>query len=390
MCQIVAGISPGRRDVPSRRLVLRYSTGVDAARHTDELSRVAVGGTSESNPMDEDLTELIKCLHPIKRFSSRFDRGTIDLSRPKTEIERFTNDLSLSFDRIDGERLRRVFVGLLQRLPAFDVKEVFGSQPRPHGRRLDLLCNYVDGVERDIPFLTATILGGSFLPTLGFLEHWMTVQARLRVAATTRGEARSESLRSLADFLEVLYREMVTVLYEIECVRQGRQIHRGLDFGNLVETVAAWTRDALPRFVDPEAARIRNAAAHYRWRYDPTTEYLHLHNSNKQGEINWEARFSLRELYARLRGLFFDVGHLGVALLWRTSNSCLEMLREPPLSHLFEPGVIAAPPPELEAKNRQAIALRFQPVQSHLVTSRWTSRREEREAALSQPSVSEQ
>jgi hypothetical protein len=339
--------------------------------------------------MNEDLTELIKCLNPIKRFSSRLERGTVDLTRPKTEIERFKKELSSSLDSIDGERIRRVLVGLLQSLPAFDVKEAFSSYPRPRGRRLGPLCDYLDGVERDVPFLSAIAQGGSFLPTLGFLEHWMTARARLRAAAATRGEARAENLRSLAEFLEVLYREMVTVLYEIECVRRGRQIHRGLDFGNIIETVVAWTRDTLAGFVDPEAARIRNAAAHYHWLYDPTSKCVQLHNRNKQGESTWEARFTLRELYARLRGLFLDVGHLEAALIWRMSSSFFEMFREPPLCRIFEPGVLASPPPELAVQNQQAFALRFQTVHTQLAISHWTSRRAEREATASQLTASE-
>lgn len=284
-------------------------------------------------------------------------------------------------EQMDSGRVASLLGRKLRQLPSFDVKDVFATRPRPEGALARVLCDYLDEVDRQVPMLTPIVYGGSLMPTLGFLEHWMTAEKRLRAAANTRRELRAEQLRALAEFLEVVYRELITILYEIECLREPRPIHRGQDFGNLVDTVVTWTRDSLPGFVDRDAARIRNAAAHYHWRYDPATDLLHLHNRKKRDKGTWEASFPLPELYRRLRKMYLAAGQMQAALLWRVSTACFEIFRELPLSRIFQPGVFESPPPELAEQNRAAIAALFKTLEGHLAVARWTSRRGEHDAA---------
>lgn len=331
--------------------------------------------------MDHELRELLSLFMPFKRLSDRFERGTVDLERPKSEIARLTKELRSACEQMDGERLAGLLIRLLREIPPFAPKVVFATRPRPQGASVGVLCDYLEAIDRQVPMLTSIVHGGSAMPTLQFLEHWMTAQARLRTAATTRGEVRAQRLRVLADFLEVMYRELVTILYEIECIREPREISRGLDFGNLVEAVSGWTRGSLPGFVDRDAARIRNAAAHYHWHYDPATDLLHLQNRNKKGKVNWEDSFQLPDLYRRLRDMDLAVGQMEAALLWRSSAAFCEMFREPPLSHIFEQGVLEVPPPELAEQNQAAIAARFTTLERHLAVAGWTSRRGEHDTA---------
>lgn len=324
--------------------------------------------------MDATLASLIKSLQPLVRIERRFERGAIDFARPKTEIEKLKRDVHASLACLDGERLRKLLEYLLSRLSSVDHKRALDLDARPRSHQARLLCNYLDDIEREVPFLPALVFGSSALPTLDFLELKLAAHPHLLAAARRRGEARANSLRELALLLEAMYGELATILYELERVRRGSQIHRGLDFGNILREAAFLTRDTLPGFVDEDAAKFRNAAAHRHWNYEPSTDRLRLHN-RRRGETNWERSFTLPDFYQRLRGFLRNVDHFYAALLWRTSRSFITVLLEPPLCRIFEPGVLAAPPQGLEAEIQQAMVLRFEPVKAKLETSGWTSRR---------------
>jgi hypothetical protein len=279
---------------------------------------------------DRTAAELLKVFQPMIRFSGRLERGAVDLARPRTEIARLKKQIVSSLDRVEVATL---VSGLRDLLCAITPEEITAAlselPPRPQRRRCEMLNAYLDLVERHAPFAIGIIYGGSKLFGLDFLSKTLEAFGKLRNAARGSGETRIEALRIAAGFiLESHYKELATVLYEIECLRRSRPITVGLEFGNLVENVAHSTRDLLPAFVDRHTARMRNAAYHDRWcQREDGSGVIDLHDTES----------ALRgltppQIYGRLRDYYRDVQDLTHCLIWRATASLLLLYSRPPLN----------------------------------------------------------
>jgi hypothetical protein len=212
-----------------------------------------------------------------------------------------------------------------------DIAAAFSEiPPRPRRRHCEIICDYLDMVERDAPFVPAIIFGGSGLMKMHFLAKTLEAFGKLRQAARGAGESRIEALRVAAAFvLESMYQEMVIVLYEIECVRLSRPITPGLSFGNLVDNVAHSTRDLLPGFIDRNAARIRNAASHDHWQErEFASGVLDLHDTDPTLRS-----LAVSQVYRRVRDCYRDVQDFAICMQWRTAASFLSLFSRPPMTH---------------------------------------------------------
>jgi hypothetical protein len=319
-------------------------------------------------------TQLLKVFEPMLRFSARLERGTVDLTRPRTEIGRLETQINASMDALDATTLVSAVGELLHTFtPDGVAAAVTDLPPRPMRRQCKTLNDYLDIVDRDAPFTLGIVYAGSKLFGLDFTAKSLEAIGKLRDAARGSGETRLEALRIAAGFiLESLYKELIVVLYEIECVRRSQPIAAGLGFGNLVENVAHSTCALLPGFVDRHAARIRNAGYHDRWQERALgSNLIDLH----------ETEPSLRamtppQIYQRLCSRYRDVQDLTHCIMWRATASLLSLCGQPPLTRVLTAMFAGTPhDPVLTEQLWQVLGNVVGNASARLMAVNWTPRR---------------
>lgn len=330
---------------------------------------------ADDNKLDLNKAELLKVFEPVIRFSGRLERGTVDLARPRTEIARLKKQVVASLDGVEPAKLVSGLGDLLRSLTPEDVTLALSDlPPQPRGRRCAMLNAYLELVERHAPFTIGVIYGGSKLFGLDLLAKTLEAAGKLRDAARGSGETRIEALRIAAGFvLESQYKELVTILYEIECVRRARQITADLTFGNLVQNVASSTRDLLPGFVDRHAAQMRNAAYHDRWRTrEDCSNVIDLHDTEPALR-----GLTLPQIYRRLRDYHLDVQDLVRCLAWRTTASLLLLCSRPPLNVALVHGFAGKPhDPALAEAVREVLGSAMGDTCARLQAVNWSPRSE--------------
>src|SRR5687767_6842987 len=137
--------------------------------------------------------ELLKLTAPIRRFSTRLDRRTLDLTRPKWEVGRFRKDMETAVDQIDVARLGDAFNNMLEQVAKSKsgrasrrIREL--TLPRPRGNTNRMLCEYLDGIEREVPLAVAIVFASSAFTSLEYVEQLFAIGARMQDAAAARGE----------------------------------------------------------------------------------------------------------------------------------------------------------------------------------------------------------
>lgn len=300
----------------------------------------------------------------LERTTIRYKRGTIDLDRPRREERRLAASARKAVENVDAETLASELHTALRSL---STRRFAPTRVRvPRNARAALITTYLAAVEAELPFLPLLVFQGSFFTD--FIAKAMIANDRLEQASYGGGEPRAEALRVAADYLEVTYHEMVAVLYELECVRSDRIIPNA-DFGNMLDSLVAWTRGSLPGFLDPEAARIRNAAHHYHWHLDDATGVIFMHNENHKG-VSWRASTTMPALYKRLRSMHADIDHFATAIASHSSNAFLDQVVP-----LFGAGESEDWVETLGAALPSFLMRAFKPVLAKLEECKWTPRR---------------
>jgi hypothetical protein len=317
---------------------------------------------------------LLQIFGPMIRFSDRLERGTVDLTRPRTEIARLQQQIAASLEGAELATMISEIGVLLRALTPDDIAAALSDlPPRPQRRNCVAINAYFDLVERDAPHALGIIYSGSRLFGLDFSAKILEALGKLRMAARGSGEARIEALRIAAGFiLESLYKELMIVIYEIECLRVSREIRSELAFGNLVENVAHSTRNLLPGFVDRHAARMRNAAYHDRWKERVVgSSIVDLHDDEC-------ALRSLTppQIYQRLRDYYRDVQDFAHCLVWRMSASLMSLCSRPPFTFALAAGFAGKPlDPALSAEVRTILGDAIGGATHRLQDINWTPRR---------------
>jgi hypothetical protein len=322
--------------------------------------------------MPTAVAELMKVFAPVIKFTQRIERKSIDLSRSRTEIARVREEIAKSTENLDARALAAGLAELFGCHSEQEIAALLSVPPdRPRRRNSDMLCEYLTVVDRDAPFAIGIMFGGTRLVGLTFVQKAMAALRYLRDAARGSGETRIEALRVATPVvLESFYKELVTVLYEIECLRLRRTITPQLAFGNMLDSIVHSTSQLLPGFVDAHAAAIRNAASHDRW--DERTvgsELLDLHDTRP------ELRgLTPPQVYRRLRERYRDVHDLANCMLWRLTVTWLEFLSQPPMTTLFAALLVNQVTPELDESAKTALASVLGPAQSRLAAIGWIPR----------------
>jgi hypothetical protein len=228
-----------------------------------------------------------------------------------------------------------------------------------------VLADYFAQVEREVPLLCLFVFYGSLFPE--FIAKALVLRDRLLKASRGRGETRASALRELADYLEVTYKEMVSVFYEIERVRSGEVIPK-TDFGNMLDSLMSWTKTSLPGFLDGDAARFRNAAHHYHFEFDETSGVVSMHNGGKKG-VSWRKAMTMLELYRYLRKLHSDVEVFVGVIAAHIGDAFLDQLQ------LIRPSSIEDGLEQLRVALPQLTKRVFEPVLMKMQASKWVSHR---------------
>lgn len=329
---------------------------VDMVKATDEQAVV--------------VEELLTLMRPVLLFSDRARSGRIDVHRPEHEMREYERSLASSATKVSAERLASAIKGAFASFDQRLVFERFVEEPRrPSDARYACLHDYLDEAEKELPFLVTMMLGSSRLLKLEFQAKLIAAGREVSAARVGSGEPRAEALRKATGLLfESVYLEVATVLYELERVRRNEKV-TSQEFGNMVDTVSAWTGEQLTGFLMKDAAKLRNAAYHHHWHYDEKTRRIDAHNKRR----TWNCSLSMPELYALLKQTLKDVHSFASAMASRSARNMFALFAREPLIRILGPGGLDGKGPSKQEVDG-AMRAAFTPIWERLAGIDWAPR----------------
>lgn len=344
-------------------------------------NRVETAMTTDARKQDVDvempdeaaLAESVSWLiDPMMRFEKRLERGTVNLETPATTLAALYADIEDAASKVDATATAETWRNLFRYISRAGESIILGPLPRPRNRRLAMLVDYFEELDRDVPYVSLMLLGGSRVFDRYWIEKWISLAPLVEKAARARGEGRTVLLVELVRrSTEVAFKELVHVLYEAECVRTGCPVNYKLPLGAMAGKTEEWTRTILPGFVDLQIPKLRNAVTHEDSRYDPHENRLLINHRSAPESV------SPNGVYALAQQIISDAALLYEAFRW-SKHSFIQLMLSQPIRRGLDPDLDEVERQQLNVEIERKLSAEFRPAQQRLAAVGWTSRRRDR------------
>jgi len=323
-------------------MMLTYSEGTNADDQSAEVNQVIstlMAPQTTIRAVFSELRKLQEVLGPALAltvpFLKQLSSGLPESCGPETAVNGFLQDLDANLVRIKPESLQMRFKALGSLLTEERVRRWVGStfsrhisaerERLGHKDQTRRYLEYLDNLERDLPFATAVVaMGQTVISPNGLSDLFRLIHLNAKYLRTSPGEQRADVLRQLAvQTTEHFHRRFVCGLHAAERLRASDSLDENVSYGVMLSYLRQRQPIALKPLVLPESAHIRNACSHYDgWVNGPSFDRVTLTDKHRDPAKTWVTTLSQAELYSKLDQLAQEM----VALFRATHQKLAEIL----------------------------------------------------------------